>query len=202
MLFLDSGLYQSPGSLKTHRRTCTVSKQALFCSSTSLIIPGIWASQAGNLTAIAPSAPTTAGIIAILTFHSCSSLIFDGWYLLIFSSYLFWMFSFLGTVMSIMRPVCFLWSICTISGWLWSRCLSFWIEKFLRFFAQSFLSTFSGLIHQSPVLKVKLSTYNTAYYWGHIVVYFSILGLYKLASTADNMCHGLCTLLAQPASGI
>ena len=61
LLFPDSGLYQSPESLRTRRRTCAVPRRALFCSSTSLIVPGIWASQPGNLSAIAPSAPTTTG---------------------------------------------------------------------------------------------------------------------------------------------
>ena len=61
VLFSDSGLYQSPESLRTLRRSCAVSRRALFCSSTSLIIPGIWASQSGNLSASATSAPTTTG---------------------------------------------------------------------------------------------------------------------------------------------
>ena len=77
VLFSDSGLYQSPGSLRTRRRTCAVPRRVLFCCSTSLIVPGIWASQPGNLSAIAPSAPTTTGITMILTFHSCSSSIFN-----------------------------------------------------------------------------------------------------------------------------
>ena len=77
VLFSDSGLYQSPESLRTRRRTCAVPRRALFCSSTSLIDPGIWASQPGNLSALAPSAPTTTGITMILTFHSCSSSIFN-----------------------------------------------------------------------------------------------------------------------------
>ena len=77
VLFSDSGLYQSPGSLRTRRRTCAVPRRTLFCSSTSLIVPGIWASQQGNLSAIAPSAPTTTWITMILTFRSCSSSIFN-----------------------------------------------------------------------------------------------------------------------------
>ena len=77
VLFSGSGLYQSPGSLRTRRRTCAVPRRALLCSSTSLIVPGIWASQPDNLSAIAPSAPTTTGITMILTFHSCSSSIFN-----------------------------------------------------------------------------------------------------------------------------
>ena len=75
--FSDSGLYQSPGSLRTCRRTCAVPRRALFCSSTSLIVPGIWASQPGTLSAIVPSAPTTTGITIILTFYSCSSSIYN-----------------------------------------------------------------------------------------------------------------------------
>ena len=60
MLFSDSRLYQSPRSLRTRRRTCAVPRRTLFCSSISLIVSGIWASQPGNLSAIAPSsAPTT-----------------------------------------------------------------------------------------------------------------------------------------------
>ena len=50
------------------RRTCTVPRRALFCSSTSLIFSGIWASQLGNLSAISPSAPTTTGITMIFDF--------------------------------------------------------------------------------------------------------------------------------------
>ena len=42
----------------------------------------------------------------ILTFHSCSSLIFKTDICQFFSSFLPWMFSSLGTEMSIMRPVC------------------------------------------------------------------------------------------------
>ena len=67
VLFSDSRLYQSPGSLRTRRRTCAVPRRALFCSSTSLIVSGIWASQPGNLSAIAPSAPAATGITIIFT---------------------------------------------------------------------------------------------------------------------------------------
>ena len=31
---------------------------------------------------------------------------------------------------------------------------------------------------------------------------FSVLGPYKLAATTGDMCHGFCTLFAQPASWI
>ena len=61
----------SPASLRTCCRTCVVPRRALFRSSTSLIVPSIWTSQPGNLSAIAPSAPTTTEITMILTFHSC-----------------------------------------------------------------------------------------------------------------------------------
>ena len=53
------------------------SRRAHFGSSTTLIVPGIWASQPGNLLAIAPSAPTTTGITSIFTFHSYSSSMTD-----------------------------------------------------------------------------------------------------------------------------
>ena len=75
-------------------------------SSTSLIVPGIWASQPGNLSVIAPSASTTTGITMILTFHKCSSLIFNDWYVSTCSSSFSCVFSSLGPTMSIMRPVC------------------------------------------------------------------------------------------------
>ena len=32
------------------------------------------------------------------------------------------------------------------------------------------------------------------YYWGHIVVSLSVLGLCELAAAADDMCHGFCML--------
>ena len=47
------------------------------------------------------------------------------------------------------------------------------------------------------MLKVVLSTYGDVYYRGHIVV---SLSTYSVAAAADGMCHGLCMLLAQPAS--
>ena len=43
------GFYQSPESLRTRRRTCAVLRRTLFWSSTSLIVPGIWASQPSSL---------------------------------------------------------------------------------------------------------------------------------------------------------
>ena len=96
VLFSDSGLYQSPGSLRTRRRTCAIPRKALFCSSISLINSGNWASQLGNLSTIAHSAPTTTGITIILTFYSFSSSIFNDWHLSIFSSFLSSMFSSFG----------------------------------------------------------------------------------------------------------
>ena len=49
-----------------------------------------------------------------------------------------------------------------------------------------------------PVLTV-LSTYYLVYFRGHIVVSFSVLGPCELATASDDMCHGICMLLAQPA---
>ena len=75
-----------PESLRTRWRTCAVLSRALFCSLTSLIVPGIWASQPNNLLAIAPSAPTTTRITIIFTFQSCSSSIFNDRYLSFFQA--------------------------------------------------------------------------------------------------------------------
>ena len=57
--------------------TCAIPGMALFCSPTSLIVLGIWLSQPGNLSNIAPSAPATTGITTILTFHSYTSIFND-----------------------------------------------------------------------------------------------------------------------------
>ena len=74
VLFSNSGLDQSLENLCIRRRTCAVPRKVLFfCSSTLLIVPGIWASQPGNLSAVASTAPTTTGITIILTFCSYSS---------------------------------------------------------------------------------------------------------------------------------
>ena len=50
--------------------------------------------------------------------------------------------------------------------------------------------------------EVVISTYGPVYYSSHIVASFSVLGSCKLDAAADDMCYGLCMLLAQPASGI
>ena len=49
VLFSDSELYQSPASLRTRRRTFAIPRRVLFCSSTSLIVSVIRASQPVNL---------------------------------------------------------------------------------------------------------------------------------------------------------
>ena len=50
--------------------------------------------------------------------------------------------------------------------------------------------------------KIVLSTYGAVYYRPHIVVSLCVLGPCELAAAAGDMSHGLCMLLAQPASGI
>ena len=58
VLFSEFGLYQIPGSLRTHWRAYGVSRRVLFYSSTLF-------SQPSNLLAVAPSAPTTTEVLLI-----------------------------------------------------------------------------------------------------------------------------------------
>ena len=52
------------------------------------------------------------------------------------------------------------------------------------------------------MLKVVLSTYGPVHYRGYIAVFQSVLGPRELVAATDDLCHGICMLLAQPASGI
>ena len=153
------------------------------------MVLGVWVSQQGNLSPIASSVPTTTGITMILTFHSCSSLIFNDRSLSIFSSFLFWIFSFLGRTGLFLSAQCQ--ADCEADS-CWSRrgspreswhdhsWLLFWIY--------------------SPVfteLKVVLSTYCPEHYCGYIVVFLSVLGFCELAAATviymPQSLHVACT---------
>ena len=66
---------------------------------------------------------------------------------------------------------------------------------------RSFWTTLSGSTRQSllcsKLYSITYVTYGLVYCWGHIVVSLSALSLCELADTADDICHGLCMLLAQ-----
>ena len=134
----------------------------------------------------------------ILTFHSCFSSISNDWYLSILFSFLSWM-SYLLALRSQwflvvdqhdVRPIVKQMLI-RLNGEVPENLGMIVPEYFFWFCSPVFTVLKDYSAHMSPV-----------YYWGHLVVSLSGLGSCEFAAVADDMCHCLCKLLAQPASGI
>ena len=187
-VILRLGLYQSRGSLQTRRRIYAIFRRVLLWSSTSLIVPGIWVCPPGNLSAIPASAPTTTGITMILTFHSCSSSIFNYWYLLVFfilyvlDALISWHYYvnyeaglFLVVDQHNVRP--FVKQMLIGLDRKISKDRGVIVPDYFFWFYPPVLT----------VLKVVLSTYGPIYYWGHIVVSLSVLGPCELSAVTDDI---------------
>ena len=155
------------------------------------------ASQVSNLLAIAPSAPTTAGItMIILTFHSCSSSMTD--------------------ICQFFRAPCPVCShLLALQCQLWGRSVIVY-QHDVRPIVKQMLVSLDGKVPKDlgwllltnfswfcppvfTVLKIILSTYVPVYYWCHTVVSLSVLGPCEVAATTGDMFHGFCMLFAQPA---
>ena len=93
-----------------------------------------------------------------------------------------WMFSSLGTVMSIMRPDCSLWFISTMSDRLWNRCLSAWMISPRGSWRDHSWLLVSGFIHQSLQCSRLYAAQMSLYTIEATLLSLTVLGLCKLAA--------------------
>ena len=91
-----------------------------------------------------PKAPTTIGVIVVLTSHNFYTCNLKSCYLVIFSSSFTFMFCSPGTAMPMILHSLFCLSVTTVSGLWCSISLSAWIAKSQTMLHLSFSSTGSG----------------------------------------------------------